>query len=154
MQIYVSWNSCSWKDRWNCTQLHHTETSLACLTLPSHCYYCVINSNMKVGVGMQDYTETAENVYLEQLMMGFQDNTTIERALAFALEHGDCHLDWLWHVVIGAILYNHITACMWLYALHLKDYECPFLQHVSNVEVGVYIIHTYPQVALVCTQMY
>ena len=50
---------------------------------------------MKVGVGMQDYTETAENVYLEQLMMGFQDNTTIEGVLAFALEHGDCHLDWL-----------------------------------------------------------
>ena len=57
--------------------LHHTETSLACHPLSSHCYYCVINSNVKVRVGtrdevgVRDYAETVENVHLEQLMMGF-----------------------------------------------------------------------------------
>ena len=51
--------------------LHHTETSLACQPLPSHCYYCVINSNVKVRAGARDYAETVENVHLEQLMMGF-----------------------------------------------------------------------------------
>ena len=43
--------------------LHHTETSLACQPLPSHCYYCVINSNVKVGA--RDYAETVESMHLE-----------------------------------------------------------------------------------------
>ena len=51
--------------------LHHTETSLACQPLPSHCYYCVINSNVKVRAGARDYAETVESMHLEQLMMGF-----------------------------------------------------------------------------------